>query len=288
MRQLKISQSITNRNDKSFEKYLTDIGKNEMINAEEEANLARKIKEGDEEALNRLVNANLRFVVSVAKQYQNQGMLLADLVSEGNIGLIKAAKKFDESRGFKFISYAVWWIRQTILESISEKSRVIRIPLNQVGVMTRINRTYSRLEQELERAPTEKEIADELDINEVKVKENIYSTRSSVSLDSPMGGDSENSSILDVIYNKESPGTDSQVILDSLRIDIERALDSLDTKSSDIIKLYYGIGFEYPRSLEEIGQKYNLSGERVRQIKEKSLKKLRTATKRNLLKTYIG
>ena len=288
MRQLKISQSITNRNDKSFEKYLTDIGKNEMINAEEEANLARKIKEGDEEALNRLVNANLRFVVSVAKQYQNQGMLLADLVSEGNIGLIKAAKKFDESRGFKFISYAVWWIRQTILESISEKSRVIRIPLNQVGVMTRINRTYSRLEQELERAPTEEEIAAELDINEAKVKENIYSTRSSVSLDSPMGGDSENSSMLDVIYNKESPGTDSQVILDSLRIDIERALNSLDTKSSDIIKLYYGIGFEYPRSLEEIGHKYNLSGERVRQIKEKSLKKLRTATKRNLLKTYIG
>lgn len=287
MRQLKITQSITNRSDLSFEKYLSDISKNEMISVEEEVRLARRIREGDEEALKKLVSANLRFVVSVAKQYQNQGLPIADLISEGNLGLIKAAKRFDESRGFKFISYAVWWIRQSILEALSEKSRVIRIPLNQVGVLSKINRTYSRLEQELDRPPTDEEIAIELDLTEEKVRENIAQTRNSVSLDSPMGNDQENSSMLEVLQNNHTPKTDSEVMMDSLRIDIERTLNSLDPKSRDIIKLYFGIGYSYPRSMEEIGHKYQLTKERVRQIKEKSIRKIKASSRGNLLKAYL-
>ena len=287
MRQLKITQSITNRSDLSFEKYLSDISKNEMISVEEEVRLARRIREGDEEALKKLVSANLRFVVSVAKQYQNQGLPIADLISEGNLGLIKAAKRFDESRGFKFISYAVWWIRQSILEALSEKSRVIRIPLNQVGVLSKINRTYSRLEQELDRPPTDEEIAIELDLTEEKVRENITQTRNSVSLDSPMGNDQENSSMLEVLQNNHTPKTDSEVMMDSLRIDIERTLNSLDPKSRDIIKLYFGIGYSYPRSMEEIGHKYQLTKERVRQIKEKSIRKIKASSRGNLLKAYL-
>ena len=287
MRQLKITQSITNRSDLSFEKYLSDISKNEMISVEEEVRLARRIREGDEEALKKLVSANLRFVVSVAKQYQNQGLPIADLISEGNLGLIKAAKRFDESRGFKFISYAVWWIRQSILEALSEKSRVIRIPLNQVGVLSKINRTYSRLEQELDRPPTEEEIAIELDLTEEKVRENIAQTRNSVSLDSPMGNDQDNSSMLEVLQNNHTPKTDSEVMMDSLRTDIERTLNSLDPKSRDIIKLYFGIGYSYPRSMEEIGHKYQLTKERVRQIKEKSIRKIKASSRGNLLKAYL-
>jgi RNA polymerase primary sigma factor len=287
MRQLKITQSITNRSDLSFEKYLSDISKNEMISVEEEVRLARRIREGDEEALKKLVSANLRFVVSVAKQYQNQGLPIADLISEGNLGLIKAAKRFDESRGFKFISYAVWWIRQSILEALSEKSRVIRIPLNQVGVLSKINRTYSRLEQELDRPPTEEEIAIELDLTEEKVRENIAQTRNSVSLDSPMGNDQDNSSMLEVLQNNHTPKTDSEVMMDSLRTDIERTLNSLDPKSRDIIKLYFGIGYSYPRSMEEIGYKYQLTKERVRQIKEKSIRKIKASSRGNLLKAYL-
>jgi RNA polymerase primary sigma factor len=287
MRQLKITQSITNRSDLSFEKYLSDISKNEMISVEEEVRLARRIREGDEEALKKLVSANLRFVVSVAKQYQNQGLPIADLISEGNLGLIKAAKRFDESRGFKFISYAVWWIRQSILEALSEKSRVIRIPLNQVGVLSKINRTYSRLEQELDRPPTDEEIAIELDLTEEKVRENIAQTRNSVSLDSPMGNDQDNSSMLEVLQNNHTPKTDSEVMMDSLRTDIERTLNSLDPKSRDIIKLYFGIGYSYPRSMEEIGHKYQLTKERVRQIKEKSIRKIKASSRGNLLKAYL-
>ena len=287
MRQLKITQSITNRSDLSFEKYLSDISKNEMISVDEEVILARRIREGDEEALKKLVSANLRFVVSVAKQYQNQGLPIADLISEGNLGLIRAAKRFDERRGFKFISYAVWWIRQSILEALTEKSRVIRIPLNQVGVLSKINKTYSRLEQELDRPPTDEEIAIELDLTETKVRENISQTRNSVSLDSPMGNDPEKSSMLEVLENDESPKTDSDVMLDSLRIDIERTLNSLDPKSRDIIKLYFGIGYSYPRSMEEIGHKYQLTKERVRQIKEKSIRKIKASSRVNLLKPYI-
>jgi RNA polymerase primary sigma factor len=287
MRQLKITQSITNRSDLSFEKYLSDISKNEMISVDEEVRLARRIREGDEEALKKLVSANLRFVVSVAKQYQNQGLPIADLISEGNLGLIRAAKRFDERRGFKFISYAVWWIRQSILEALTEKSRVIRIPLNQVGVLSKINKTYSRLEQELDRPPTDEEIAIELDLTETKVRENISQTRNSVSLDSPMGNDPEKSSMLEVLENDESPKTDSDVMLDSLRIDIERTLNSLDPKSRDIIKLYFGIGYSYPRSMEEIGHKYQLTKERVRQIKEKSIRKIKASSRVNLLKPYI-
>ena len=287
MRQLKINQSITNRNDRSFEKYLSDISKNPMITVDEEVRLAKKIREGDEAALNKLVNANLRFVVSVAKQYQNHGMLLPDIINEGNLGLIKAAKRFDESRGFKFISYAVWWIRQAILDSLSEKSRVIRVPLNQVGVMSKINQAYSRLEQELERPPTEEEISFELGMEEIKVKSNINSTRGTVSLDSPMGGDTENSSMLEVLYNKDSPSTDSEVIKDSLIVDIERILNTLDPKYREIVKLYYGIGYSHPRSLDEIGHEFKLTKERVRQIKERSLKKLRKGSRGNLLKDYL-
>ena len=287
MRQLKINQSITNRNDRSFEKYLSDISKNPMITVDEEVRLAKKIREGDEAALNKLVNANLRFVVSVATQYQNHGMLLPDIINEGNLGLIKAAKRFDESRGFKFISYAVWWIRQAILDSLSEKSRVIRVPLNQVGVMSKINQAYSRLEQELERPPTEEEISFELGMEEIKVKSNINSTRGTVSLDSPMGGDTENSSMLEVLYNKDSPSTDSEVIKDSLIVDIERILNTLDPKSREIVKLYYGIGYSHPRSLDEIGHEFKLTKERVRQIKERSLKKLRKGSRGNLLKDYL-
>lgn len=287
MRQLKITQSITNRSDLSFEKYLSDISKNEMISVDEEVRLARRIREGDEEALKKLVSANLRFVVSVAKQYQNQGLPIADLISEGNLGLIRAAKRFDERRGFKFISYAVWWIRQSILEALTEKSRVIRIPLNQVGVLSKINKTYSRLEQELDRPPTDEEIAVELDLTETKVRENISQTRNSVSLDSPMGNDPEKSSMIEVLENDESPKADNDVMLDSLRIDIERTLNSLDPKSRDIIKLYFGIGCGYPRSMEEIGHKYQLTKERVRQIKEKSIRKIKASSRINLLKPYL-
>lgn len=287
MRQLKITSSITSREDKALEKYLQDISKEEMITADEETYLTRRIKDGDQEALDKMVRANLRFVVSVAKQYQHQGLPLVDLINEGNVGLIKAAKKFDETRGFKFISYAVWWIRQAIMEALSEKARVIRIPLNQVGVLSKINKTYSRLEQDLGRAPSNEEIAQELDIPEFKVRDTLSSSRNHVSYDAPMGGDTENSSMIEVLSSEEFPNTDSGTILESLRIDIERSLDSLDPKCRDIIKLNYGIGYTYPRSLDEIGEKYSLTRERVRQIKEKGLRKLRVESRSKILRSYL-
>jgi RNA polymerase primary sigma factor len=287
MRQLKITNSITNRADKSLEKYLQDISKEEMITADEETILTRKIREGDERALEKMVKANLRFVVSVAKQYQHQGLPLTDLINEGNLGLIKAAKKFDETRGFKFISYAVWWIRQAILEALSDKARVIRIPLNQVGVLGKINKAYSKLEQDLGRAPSPEEIAEELDIPEHKVKETLSSSKNHVSYDAPMGGDDENSSMIEVLSNGDSPSTDFIMIEESLKVDIERSLASLDPKCREIIKLNYGIGYTHPRSLDEIGEKYSLTRERVRQIKEKGLRKLRVESRSKMLKQYL-
>jgi len=249
--------------------------------------LTRLIREGDTRALDKMVKANLRFVVSVAKQYQHQGLTLTDLINEGNLGLIKAAKKFDETRGFKFISYAVWWIRQAILEALSDKARVIRIPLNQVGVLGKINKAYSKLEQDLGRAPTTEEISEEIDIADHKIKETLMTSRNHVSYDAPMGGDDENSSMIDLLTNKDFPSTDSVVIEESLRIDIERTLDTLDPKCREIIKLNYGIGYTHPRSLDEIGEKYSLTRERVRQIKEKGLKKLRAQARTKILKQYL-
>ena len=287
MRQLKITNSITNRADKSLEKYLHDISKEEMITADEETILTRKIREGDERALEKMVKANLRFVVSVAKQYQHQGLPLTDLINEGNLGLIKAAKKFDETRGFKFISYAVWWIRQAILEALSDKARVIRIPLNQVGVLGKINKAYSKLEQDLGRTPSPEEIAEELDIPEYKVKDTLSSSKNHVSYDAPMGGDDENSSMIEVLSNGDSPSTDFIMIEESLKVDIERSLASLDPKCREIIKLNYGIGYTHPRSLDEIGEKYSLTRERVRQIKEKGLRKLRVESRSKMLKQYL-
>lgn len=287
MRQLKITNSITNRDDKALEKYLSDISKEDMITVDDEIRLTRKIKEGDQEALDKMVRGNLRFVVSVAKQYQGQGLPLVDLISEGNLGLIKAAKKFDETRGFKFISYAVWWIRQSILDALSEKARVIRIPLNQVGTLSKINKAFSRLEQDLGRAPSLEEIAQELDLPEDKVKGTVYSSRNHVSYDAPMGGDSENSTMIEIISDKESLSTDFITEKESLITDVERALDILDNKSKDIIKLIYGIGQPYPISLEEVGRKYCMSTERVRQIKQKGIKRLRSQSSSRILKSYL-
>lgn len=286
MRQLKITSSITSREDKALEKYLQDISKEEMITADEETHLTRRIKEGDQEALDKMVRANLRFVVSVAKQYQHQGLPLGDLINEGNVGLIKAAKKFDETRGFKFISYAVWWIRQAIMEALSEKARVIRIPLNQVGVLSKINKAYARLEQDLGRVPSPEEIADELDLPEQKVKDTLSSSRNHVSYDAPMGGDQENSSMIEVLSN-DFPSTDSIMVEESLKVDIERSLSLLDPKCREIIKLNYGIGYTHSRSLDEIGEKYSLTRERVRQIKEKGLRKLRSESRSKMLKQYL-
>ena len=288
MRQLKIGQSITNRADKSLEKYLSDISKEEMITAEEETILARKIRNGDQDALQKLTKANLRFVVSVAKQYQNQGLPLIDIINEGNVGLIKAAKKFDETRGFKFISYAVWWIRQSILEALSEKSRIIRMPLNQVGVLGKINKVVCKLEQDLERMPTHEEISAALNILECKVSETITASLKASSVDAPLGGNEDSSSMLEVLVNNDSPLADRMLIQESLKIEIERSLSTLDPRSKDVIKMFYGIDHICPISLDEIGNKLDISRERARQIKEKSIKKLRVSTRSKLLKSYLG
>ena len=288
MRQLKIGQSITNRADKSLEKYLSDISKEEMITAEEETILARKIRNGDQDALQKLTKANLRFVVSVAKQYQNQGLPLIDIINEGNVGLIKAAKKFDETRGFKFISYAVWWIRQSILEALSEKSRIIRMPLNQVGVLGKINKVVCKLEQDLERMPTHEEISAALNILECKVSETITASLKASSVDAPLGGNEDSSSMLEVLVNNDSPLADRILIQESLKIEIERSLSTLDPRSKDVIKMFYGIDHICPISLDEIGNKLDISRERARQIKEKSIKKLRVSTRSKLLKSYLG
>ena len=286
MRQLKIIKSITNRESASLEKYLQEIGKEEMISAEEEAELAQRIRKGDQEALQRLTRANLRFVVSVAKQYQNQGMSLADLINEGNLGLLKAAERFDETRGFKFISYAVWWIRQSILQAISEQSRIVRLPLNQVGSYNKITREISKFEQLNERRPSIEEIAESIDLPTDKIDEAMSISSHHVSVDAPFA-EGEDSSLLDVLVNEDIPTTDKELVVESLKKEIRNALNILSDRERKVIEDSYGIGGQ-ELTLEEIGTKYGLSRERVRQIKEKAIRKLRTCTKNKILKTYLG
>ena len=286
MRQLKITKSITNRESASLEKYIQEIGKEEMISAEEEVELAQRIKKGDQKALERLTKANLRFVVSVAKQYQNQGLTLPDLINEGNLGLLKAAERFDETRGFKFISYAVWWIRQSILQAISEQSRIVRLPLNQVGSLNKINREINKFEQENERRPSLNEIADKIDLPQEKIDEAMSVNSHHISVDAPFA-DSEDSSLLDVLVNEDIPTTDMGLVNESLKSEIQAALSVLSERERKVIEASYGI--EQPElTLEEIGEKFGLSRERVRQIKEKAIRKLRTSTKNKTLKTYLG
>ena len=286
MRQLKIIKSITNRESASLEKYLQEIGKEEMISAEEEAELAQRIRKGDQEALERLTRANLRFVVSVAKQYQNQGMSLPDLINEGNLGLLKAAERFDETRGFKFISYAVWWIRQSILQAISEQSRIVRLPLNQVGSYNKITREISKFEQLNERRPSIEEIAESIDLPTDKIDEAMSISSHHVSVDAPFA-EGEDSSLLDVLVNEDIPTTDKELVVESLKKEIRNALNILSDRERKVIEDSYGIGGQ-ELTLEEIGTKYGLSRERVRQIKEKAIRKLRTCTKNKILKTYLG
>ena len=286
MRQLKITKSITNRESASLEKYLQEIGKEEMISAEEEVELAQRIKKGDAQALERLTKANLRFVVSVAKQYQNQGLTLPDLINEGNLGLLKAAERFDETRGFKFISYAVWWIRQSILQAISEQSRIVRLPLNQVGSLNKINREISKFEQENERRPSLHEIADKIDLPQDKIDEAMSVNGHHVSVDAPFS-DGEDSSLLDVLVNDEIPTTDNSLVNESLQSEIQAALTILNDRERKVVEASYGLN-QQELTLEEIGEKFGLSRERVRQIKEKAIRKLRTCTKNKILKTYLG
>lgn len=287
MRQLKITKSITNRESRSLDKYLQEIGKEDLITAEEEVELARRIKQGDQIALEKLTRANLRFVVSVAKQYQNQGLTLPDLINEGNLGLIKAAQRFDETRGFKFISYAVWWIRQSILQAIAEHSRIVRLPLNQVGSLNKLNKAFSKLEQEFEREPTEEELAQILDLSEDKVKDSIQISGRHVSMDAPLVS-GEESTLYDVMENKDSVKADNSLIKESLQTEIERTLDTLSEREKEIIILYFGIGMNHGLTIDEIGEKFDLTRERVRQIKEKALKRLRQSSRSKLLRSYLG
>jgi len=287
MRQLKITKSITNRESASLDKYLQEIGKEELITAEEEVQLAKRIKEGDEEALEKLTRANLRFVVSVAKQYQNQGLSLPDLINEGNLGLIKAARRFDETRGFKFISYAVWWIRQSILQALAEQSRIVRLPLNQVGSLNKINKAYSKLEQEHEREPSTEEIAEATDIPVEKVADTLRVSGKHISIDAPLIA-GEESTLVEVIPNNDSPSADAELMKESLEREVERALDTLTERERDVLRLFYGIGVPHPLTLEEIGDKFNLTRERVRQIKEKAIRRLRHSSRSKLLLPYLG
>ncbi len=286
MRQLRIQKSITNRESQSLEKYLQEIGREGMITAEEEARLARLIREGDENALSKLTRANLRFVVSVAKQYQNQGLSLPDLINEGNVGLIKAASRFDETRGFKFISYAVWWIRQSILQAIAEQARIVRLPLNQVGSLRRINKVFSRLEQQYEREPSAEEIATLLEVPIEKIAETLRVPGKHVSMDAPFAN-SEEGTLLDVLENEDSPDADVSLMNESLQKEIDRSLSTLTERERDVIKLFFGLGEIHNFTLDEIGAKFDLTRERVRQIKEKALRRLRTQSKNKLLKSYL-
>jgi RNA polymerase primary sigma factor len=288
MRQLKITKSITNRESQSLEKYLQEIGKVDLLTPEEEVDLAKRIKQGDQIALEKLTKANLRFVVSVAKQYQNQGLSLSDLINEGNLGLIKAAQRFDETRGFKFISYAVWWIRQSILQALAEQSRIVRLPLNKVGSLNKINKAFSELEQQYEREPSAEELADMLEISTDEVETTLGVAARHVSMDAPFV-EGEDNSLLDVLENTAMPGTDQHLeYADSLRREIERSLGTLTDRQADVIKLYFGLGIEHPMSLEDIGDKFGLTRERVRQIKDKAINKLRATNRSKLLKNYLG
>jgi len=287
MRQLKITKSITNRESASLDKYLQEIGREDLITAEDEVELAVRIKQGDQVALEKLVKANLRFVVSVSKQYQNQGLTLPDLINEGNLGLIKAAQRFDETRGFKFISYAVWWIRQSILQALAEQSRIVRLPLNQVGSLNKINKAFSKLEQEFEREPSADELAELLDLPEDKVTDTIKVSGRHVSVDAPFA-EGEDGTLLDVLQNGDSPRADKSLMNESLQREIERSLSTLTERERDVITLFFGIGMNHGLTLEEIGAKFDLTRERVRQIKEKAIRRLRHTSRSKLLKAYLG
>ena len=287
MRQLKITKQVTNRETASLDKYLQEIGKVDLITAEEEVELAQRIKAGDQVALEKLTKANLRFVVSVAKQYQNQGLTLPDLINEGNLGLIKAAQRFDETRGFKFISYAVWWIRQSILQALAEQSRIVRLPLNKIGSINKINKTYAFLEQAHERAPSAEEIAKELDMTINDVKESLKNSGRHVSMDAPRV-EGEDSNLYDVLNSGESPNPDKSLLHESLRTEIERALETLTPREADVVRLYFGLGNQHAMTLEEIGETFDLTRERVRQIKEKAIRRLKHTSRSKILKTYLG
>ncbi len=287
MRQLKIIKQFTHREDLSVDKYLHEISKEDLLSAEEEVELARKIKENDEEALKKLIKANLRFVVSVAKQYQNQGLSLPDLINEGNLGLIKAAKRFDETRGFKFISYAVWWIRQSILQALAEQARIVRLPLNKIGSVNKINKALIELEQQHEREPSLQEISRVLKLAPEEVKEALKHTSKPLSMDAPLNGEDEDS-MYEVMESEDNPPPDDNLMNESLNREIERALSSLTEREANIIKMYYGLGNKHPFTLEEIGEKINLTRERVRQIKEKAIKRLKHTTRNKILKSYLG
>ena len=287
MRQLKITKQVTNRETASLDKYLQEIGKVDLITAEEEVELAQRIKAGDKVALEKLTKANLRFVVSVAKQYQNQGLTLPDLINEGNLGLIKAAQRFDETRGFKFISYAVWWIRQSILSALAEQSRIVRLPLNKIGSINKINKMYALLEQSNERPPSAEEIAKELDMTVNDVKESMKNSGRHLSMDAPLV-EGEDSNLYDVLRSGESPNPDRELIHESLRTEIERALETLTPREADVVRLYFGLGDQHPMTLEEIGETFDLTRERVRQIKEKAIRRLKHTSRSKILKTYLG
>jgi RNA polymerase primary sigma factor len=287
MRQLKITKQVTNRETASLDKYLQEIGRVDLITAEEEVELARKIKQGDGSALERLVKANLRFVVSVSKQYQNQGLSLPDLINEGNLGLIKAAQRFDETRGFKFISYAVWWIRQSILQALAEQARIVRLPLNKIGSINKINKTFAKLEQELEREPTADEIAKVMDLMPEDVFETLKNSGRHVSMDAPLSINDEGGSMYDVMEEKDSISPDRDLIHESLRKEIERSLNTLTVREADVIRLYFGLNGNQPLTLEEIGERFELTRERVRQIKEKAVRRLKHTSRSKLLKAYL-
>ncbi len=287
MRQLKIIKQVTNRETPALDKYLHEIGKVDLINAEEEVELARRIKNGDEKAMDQLIKANLRFVVSVSKQYQNQGLSLPDLINEGNLGLIKAAQRFDETRGFKFISYAVWWIRQSILQALAEQARIVRLPLNKIGSINKINKAFAELEQKFEREPSIQEIAEAVEMAPNDVKEALKSAGRHVSMDAPLAQDEE-TTLYDIILSKDSPSPDKGLLTDSLRKEIERVLSTLTYREASILRLYFGLNGKHPYTLEEIGEEFNLTRERVRQIKEKAIKRLKNATRCKLLKAYLG
>ena len=289
MRQLKIIKQVTNRETASLDKYLQEIGREDMITADEEVQLAIKIRNGDKKALERLTRANLRFVVSVAKQYQNQGMTLPDLINEGNIGLIKAAERFDETRGFKFISYAVWWIRQSILQALAEQARMVRLPLNKIGIINKINRAYSELEQKNERPPSVDELADFLECSPEDVRQSLSNSGRHVSMDASLvEGDESSSSMYDLLSNDSMPNPDSELESESLKKDIERSLRTLTSRECDVVQMYYGLNGRFPLKLEEIGEKFDLTRERVRQIKEKAIRRLKHTSRSRMLKTYLG
>lgn len=289
MRQLKIAKQVTNRETASLDKYLQEIGRVDMVTAEEEVELAKRIKAGDKAALERLTKANLRFVVSVSKQYQNQGLALPDLINEGNMGLIKAAERFDETRGFKFISYAVWWIRQSILQALAEQARIVRLPLNKIGTINRINRAFSELEQKNERTPTADELAEFLDCSVNDVRQSLMNSGRHISMDAQLvEGDESSSSLYDVLPNDSLPTPEDGLVMDSLRKDIERSLSTLTSREGDVVRLYYGLNGKAPLTLEEIGERFDLTRERVRQIKEKAIRRLRHTSRSKMLQTYLG